>query len=203
MIERFASVPIRNQATLGGNIANASPIGDMPPVLLALDAKIVLDNGETERTIALKEFYVDYKKTTLAANEWIQAIQIPLLSDNQLLRVYKISKRMEDDISAVCVALCLQVDEGKISALKTGFGGVAATPISCELLESSLLGKTWHDHSNVDIGKQILNDAFSPIDDVRASANYRKLMLQNLWHRFWLETNNSQNAIATRVVNHA
>ena len=203
VIERFASVPIRNQATLGGNIANASPIGDMPPVLLALNASIMLDNGEKTRTIALKEFYVGYKKTTLRSGEWIRSIHIPLLAETQTLKVYKISKRMEDDISAVCMALKISVKDGKVTALRSGFGGVAATPTNCELLEASMVDKIWCHQQNVDAGKQILGEAFTPIDDVRASADYRSLMLQNLWHRFWLETNHNQHAISTRVVTHA
>ena len=203
LIERFASVPIRNQATLGGNIANASPIGDMPPVLLALNASIVLDNGEKTRTMALKEFFIDYKHTQLAKNEWVQSIHIPLPLISEKLKVYKISKRMEDDISAVCMAISLCLEDGKVIAIRTGFGGVAATPSCCEALEQALIGKYWHETSNIALGQQILSQAFSPIDDVRASAAYRIQMLQNLWHRFWLETNLSERAIATRVIDHA
>jgi len=203
VLERFASVPIRNQATLGGNIANASPIGDMPPVLLALNARIVLDNGETSRTIALKEFFVGYKQTTLTQHEWIQSIHIPLLTNAQILKVYKISKRMEDDISAVCMALTMTIADGKVSALCTGFGGVAATPVQCAALENKMVGKDWQQYTNVELGKQILSECFTPIDDVRASAAYRSQMLENLWHRFWIETTREQNQIATRVHTHA
>lgn len=203
LIERFASVPIRNQATLGGNIANASPIGDMPPVLLALNASVLLDNGNTSRTIALTDFFLDYKKTKLAKNEWISAILIPLPTEPHQLKVYKVSKRMEDDISAVCFAVSMRLEDGKVAAIHTGFGGVAATPSRCELLEQSLLGKIWHEQSSLELGQQILKDAFTPIDDVRASASYRRLMLQNLWHRFWLETNAHSQSIVTRVIDHA
>ncbi len=203
IIERFAGVPIRNQATLGGNIANASPIGDMAPVLIALNANIVLDNGAKTRVVALKDFFTDYKKTLLASNEWIQTIQIPLLCANQYLVAYKISKRFEDDISAVCVALTLTLKDGKVTQLRSGFGGVAATPTFCEQLESSLIGESWQSVDCVEKGKQILASAFTPIADVRASAQYRTQMLENLWHRFWLETNAQDNAIATRVTQHA
>lgn len=203
IMNRFASVPIRNQATLGGNIATASPIGDMPPILLALNAKVVLDNGENTRTVALKEFYLGYKHTVLRPNEWIQTIHIPLLSDQQILKVYKVSKRMEDDISAVCMAICLHLENGKVSGLGAGFGGVAATPAVCDALQACVLNKPWQHQSNIALGKQVLSEAFTPIDDVRATASYRQLMLQNLWHRFWLETNNDQHLIATRVVKHA
>ena len=203
IIERFASVPIRNQATLGGNIANASPIGDMAPVLIALNAELVLDNGAKTRNLAIKEFFTGYRTTKLEKNEWIQSIKIPLLSNDQHLVAYKISKRFEDDISAVCMALCLTVEDGKVTQLRTGFGGVAATPAYCEELESRLLGESWQDKKCVELGKQILATAFKPLDDVRATADYRKKMLENLWYRFWIETNAQQNAIATRVVQHA
>lgn len=203
LIERFASLPIRNQATLGGNIANASPIGDMPPVLMALGASVVLDNGEQLRSLALNEFFVDYKQTRLAQHEWVHAIKIPLPSPNQVIKAYKISKRMEDDISAVCMAVSITLDNGKVSDIQTGFGGVAATPMRCDGLEQAILGKTWQHSSNVDLGQQALKRSFAPIDDVRASAAYRMQMLQNLWHRFWLETNAQESAIPTRVIDHA
>lgn len=203
VIERFASVPIRNQASLGGNIANASPIGDMPPVLLALNASLVIDNGAGSRTIALQDFFVDYKQTRLGKNEWLRFIDIPLPSANQVIKVYKISKRMEDDISAVCMAVCIGLDNGKVTSLSTGFGGVAAIPSQCEKLAQALIGKIWKSSDNLGLGQDILKTAFSPIDDVRASADYRVQMLQNLWHRFWLETNANQLSIATRVIDHA
>jgi xanthine dehydrogenase small subunit len=203
IIERFASIPIRNQATLGGNIAGASPIGDMAPVLISLHASVVVDNGINTRTLPLRGFFTGYRTTQLAKNEWIHSINIPLLSANQHLVAYKISKRFEDDISAVCMALNLTVENGKVTQLSTGFGGVAATPAFCEKLETSLVGASWHHKSCVDIGQNILASAFTPLSDVRASAQYRNKMMVNLWHRFWLETNAQDNAIATRVIQHA
>ncbi|MFT5276455.1 MAG: xanthine dehydrogenase small subunit [Glaciecola sp.] len=203
IIERFASVPIRNQATLGGNIAGASPIGDMAPVLIALNASVILDNGASTRTVVLREFFTGYRQTQLSQGEWIHSIEIPLLKPNQHLVAYKISKRFEDDISAVCMALNLTLDQGVVTRLSTGFGGVAATPAFCADLEQEIVGKIWKKSECVDIGKQILTSAFTPIDDVRATAEYRIQMLENLWHRFWLETNAQDNAIATRVIQHA
>ncbi len=203
IFERFASVPIRNQATIGGNIANASPIGDLPPVLLALNATLLLDDGENVREISVREFFTGYKQTRLNENEWIQAIRIPLLKKTQQLKVYKVSKRIEDDISAVCMAMCIDVEDGNVKTLHSGFGGVAATPSFCAALESEMLGKNWDEQNNVILGKESLATAFQPIGDVRASATYRKQVLQNLWHRFWLETNQSQLNIQTRVIEHA
>ncbi len=204
IVERFASLPIRNQATLGGNIANASPIGDMPPVMLALNANVLVDSGDSVRRIPINEFFVDYRKTKLQKNEWIDAIEVPLPESKNQIRAYKISKRFEDDISAVCAAFNLALDEKNcIKALSTGFGGLAATPIQSSLLQDSLIGKHWASKETLTLGKSILQDAFAPIDDVRASAAYRRTVVVNLWHRFWLETNTSTQKIATRVIEHA
>jgi len=202
LITRFASLPIRNQATLGGNIANASPIGDMPPALLALGASLHLDNGQQVRVIPLKGFFIGYRQTQLEKGEWISAIEIPLLSKDNNVAAYKISKRMEDDISAVCAVFNLTLVDGVVTSLQTGFGGVAATPETCPTLEGALIGKQWKSADCLHLGKQMLKDAFNPIDDVRASAAYRSQVLSNLWHRFWLE-NQAQNTIETRVVQHA
>ncbi len=198
IVERFASLPIRNQATLGGNIANASPIGDMPPVLIALQAKVVLDKGDNQRTVPLGNFFTGYKHTVLEQGEWIHSIVIPLPSANTQIRAYKISKRNEDDISAVCAVFALTTENNKVTAIHSGFGGVAATPMSCDQL-NELVGRNWADADTMALGKKALVDAFTPIDDVRASAEYRKQMLGNLWHRFWLETHTQDGMIPVRV----
>lgn len=197
LLWRFASTPIRNQATLGGNVANASPIGDMPPALLALDAQIHLDNGSARRVIPAKEFFTGYRQTQLATDEWIEAITIPFKTQDSKLRAYKVSKRFEDDISAVCAVFILQTVDGKVAKLANGFGGVAAMPASADDLIHQLLGKRWKDKATYELGKTILEKSFQPIDDVRASATYRQKIIVNLWYRFWLETT---NAIETRVL---
>lgn len=199
LVSRFASHPVRNQATLGGNVANASPIGDLPPVLLALNATIHLDNGETRRSVKAADFFLAYRQTAMQQGEWIEGIFLPFLSNNSHLQAYKISKRMEDDISAVCAVFNLQLDDNKVTALGCGFGGVAATPASIEL-ESLLKGKTWSDAATFELGKTLLSSSFEPIDDVRASKEYRQQMLLSLWHRFWLQTNRQSQVIATRVI---
>ncbi|GAA0852224.1 xanthine dehydrogenase small subunit [Aliiglaciecola litoralis] len=203
LLWRFASVPIRNQASLGGNVANASPIGDMPPVLLALQAQIVTDNGNTQRMIAAADFFTGYRRTALQPNEWIRAIRLPLLTQNHILRAYKVSKRFEDDISAVCAVFCLRLNNHIIEAVNSGFGGVAATPVSAIELQSALLGLDWRLSSTKEKGAEVLRHAFEPIDDVRASAHYRKQIIENLWHRYWLETNNEESKIETRVIHYA
>jgi len=202
LITRFASLPIRNQATLGGNVANASPIGDMPPALLALNAIVHIDNGEQRRTVPIDDFFKGYRQTDLAKNEWLSALELPFVSDSHRIAAYKISKRLEDDISAVCAVFNVTVNDGVITEMSTGFGGVAATTVKCEALEKALTGRALASSECLNLGKQILFDAFDPIDDVRATAQYRKTVLANLWHRFWLE-NQTQNAIETQVVQHA
>jgi len=202
LITRFASLPIRNQATIGGNVANASPIGDMPPLLLALNAILHIDNGDDVNTMPISAFFTGYRETRLAKGEWISAIEIPLKQPSQALAAYKISKRFEDDISAVCAVFNVTIENGKVEAISSGFGGVAATPTTCDALERALKGKQFSSTECLHLGKQILFDAFTPIDDVRATAEYRKKVLANLWHRFWLE-NQSVSKIETRVVQHA
>jgi xanthine dehydrogenase small subunit len=199
LLNRFASYPIRNQATLGGNVANASPIGDMPPVLLALNAQILLDDGQCRRKVLAREFFLDYRLTAMQKGEWIEAIFIPFISPTAKLRAYKISKRMEDDISAVCAVFHLELVGGLVSKLACGFGGVAAIPVSIEL-NSLLSGQPWIAAATYELAVPLINQSFSPIDDVRASKDYRQQMLVNLWRRFWLETNSQQQSIATRVV---
>jgi xanthine dehydrogenase small subunit len=200
LLWRFASVPIRNQATLGGNVANASPIGDMPPALLALKAQIHVDDGKVRRVIPVAEFFSGYRQTQLRTGEWIEAIFVPFKNNNTQLRAYKVSKRQEDDISAVCAVFSIELKDNKISSLTNGFGGVAATPVVVTDLDSMLIGKNWADKNTCKMGKEILSKAFTPIDDVRASAAYRQKIVTNLWQRFWLETNQQSREIATRVV---
>ena len=202
LFHRFASLPIRNQATLGGNVANASPIGDMPPVLLALGANIIADNGSQQRSIAAHQFFTGYRQTALASDEWICRIDIPQLKTNERMAAYKISKRMEDDISAVCAIFKITLyDKQQLLNVSNGIGGVAATPVSCEALATQLIGQCWHDKTCLSVGSELLRNAFNPIDDVRASAHYRNTVLANLWKRFFYETQASP--IQTRVVNYA
>lgn len=199
LFTRFASYPIRNQATLGGNVANASPIGDMPPVLLALNAVIHLDNGKIRRTVKAKDFFLDYRRTAMQKGEWIEGIFIPFLSKKAELKAYKISKRTEDDISAVCAVFNIELHNGLVSNISCGFGGVAATPVSLEL-KSLLAGKKWATTITYELAIPLLAESFTPLNDVRASKAYRLEMLVNLWHRFWLETTTQQHTISTRVV---
>jgi xanthine dehydrogenase small subunit len=183
--ERFASLPIRNAATLGGNVVGGSPIGDSMPVLLALDAQLLLQRGEMQRTVALKDFYLGYQKKDLQAGEFLRRILIPKRSQGSTalkLAVYKISKRFEDDISAVCAALAFEVEGGVIATARLGFGGVAATPVRASSVEAAVQGQAFTP-ATLESAATLLEAAFTPLSDHRASAKYRRLMCGNALRR--------------------
>jgi xanthine dehydrogenase small subunit len=184
---RFASPPIRNAGTMGGNVANGSPIGDSPPVLMALAAQIVLRRGDRVRTLPLREFYLDYMKNRLEAGEFVQALVVPAPQPGWQVRAYKISKRFDCDISAVCAALAIRLDGDTVAAVRFAFGGMAAIARHADRAEAALTGKPWN-QASVDAAKRALGEDFTPLTDMRASAAYRLQVAQNLLQRFWLET---------------
>ena len=184
---RFASPPIRNAGTMGGNVANGSPIGDAPPVLMALDAQIVLRKGERVRTMPLRQFYVDYMKNRLEAGEFVQGLTVPVPQPGWQVRAHKISKRFDCDISAVCAALAVKLDGDSIAGVRFVFGGMAAIVRHAERAEAAVLGQPWT-QATVDAAKRALADDFTPLTDMRASADYRLQVAKNLLQRFWLET---------------
>ena len=196
---RFASVPIRNAGTLGGNIANGSPIGDSMPVLIALGANIVLRRGDTQRELPLEGFYVDYQKTALAPGEFVALIRVPKAVAGVAIRTYKVSKRFDQDISAVFVCFRLQREGGLVTDIRIGCGGMAAIPKRASKCEQALNGKPW-DAATIAQAQQALADDFTPLSDMRATATYRRLALANLLQRFYLETNGSKTA--TRVLDY-
>ena len=184
---RFAGLPVRNSGTLGGNVTNGSPIGDSMPLLIALRGQLVLASLRGERRMPVEDFYIGYRKNQLAADEILAFIDVPLASSDQWLRADKISKRYDDDISAVCLAVRLQLQGGLVSDVSIGAGGVAATPVRARRTEEALLGKTW----NAELIEQVmpvLHDEFAPISDMRASADYRRRVLANLLQRLWWQT---------------
>ncbi|MEO8278231.1 MAG: xanthine dehydrogenase small subunit [Ideonella sp.] len=187
---RFASPPIRHAGTMGGNVANGSPIGDSAPVLMALGASLLLRRGPARRTVALDDFYLDYMKNALQPGEFVEAIDVPaaiLSAADARLRAYKISKRFDCDISAVCGAFWLRLDGDQVAEVRLVFGGMAATVKRAARAEAALLGKPWS-QASVDVAKTALAEDFKPLTDMRASADYRKRVVQNLLQRFWLET---------------
>ncbi len=184
---RFASPPIRNAATLGGNLANGSPIGDSMPVLIAIGATVVLHSGNETRELPLEEFYLDYQKTALRRGEILTLLRIPLPRPHSHLRTYKISKRFDQDISAVCGAYRLDLDGTKVSSIRIAYGGVAAVPKRAPACEKRLTGHTWNEAS-VRAAMAMLDRDFTPISDMRATAEYRRLITRNLLFKFYLQT---------------
>ncbi|MEX1215632.1 xanthine dehydrogenase small subunit [Saccharospirillum sp.] len=196
-LERLGSRPIRNRGTLGGNLGNASPIGDTPPLLIALGASVTLSNGHTERSVPVSELITGYRQTVLAEDEWIDTIHIPRRKPGSQLRAYKISKRFEDDISTVCAVFYLETDHNdKVTCLRASFGGLAATPLVLSDWQKQLTGQHWPSVAVNELS-QTLADNLAPIDDVRASARYRVQVTANLFKRFHLET--TQPDIRSRV----
>ncbi|WP_342649314.1 xanthine dehydrogenase small subunit [Pseudomonas sp. REB1044] len=199
LLQRFASLQIRNQGTLGGNIGNASPIGDSPPLLIALNAEIVLRQGERQRTLALEDYFIDYRITARQDSEFIETIRVPRASADWTLRAYKVSKRLDDDISAVCAAFNLSLDDGTVAGARIAFGGMAAIPKRARACEAALLGKPWNS-ATLERACQALAEDFSPLSDFRASQAYRLLTAQNLLRKYFIEQQSP--SFATRVTDH-
>jgi len=187
MWERFASVPIRNAGTLGGNVANGSPIGDSMPGLIALGARVVLQSVRGTRTIPLEDLYVDYMKKAMAADEIVAAVEVPFPAADLQFRTYKLAKRYDSDISAVCAAFALRVQAGRIAHARVAFGGVAATPKRAAATEQALLGQPWNE-ATARAAMAALDGDYKPLTDMRASADYRSATTRNLLYRFFLET---------------
>ncbi len=171
-LQRFASLPIKNWATIGGNIANASPIGDMAPVLIALESKLKLRKGKSTRIIELEDFFVSYKKTLLEASEFIESIVIPKPSKKEQLITHKISKRYEDDISAVCMAINVKTKNSVPQSVRIGMGGMSGIPQRAIELEKVFLD-SWDNAELMSSAYEALNRQFTPFSDVRASSEFR------------------------------
>jgi xanthine dehydrogenase small subunit len=188
---RFAGLPVRNSGTLGGNVANGSPIGDSMPLLIACGANVVLmrtaRGAVRHRELPLEQLYTGYRQNVMAPDEVLAWIKVPRPVRQERLRVYKISKRFDDDISAVCLALNLQISQGRVKAVSIGAGGVAATPARAVRTEAALRGQPWT-QATVSHAIGVLRAEFQPISDMRASAAYRSEVLGNLLQRYWLES---------------
>lgn len=185
LFPQFASRLIRNSATFGGNLGTGSPIGDSAPVLLALDASLVLYSTEGERTVPISEYFTGYRQTVRKTGEFIRAIRIPLpLSETTAF--YKVAKRRFDDISSVSTAFAMQLDEGRISSIRIGMGGVAATPIRAQAAEQYLVNKPWTEET-VREASSLMTAESTPMDDHRASSRYRSSMLEQSVLRFYAQ----------------
>jgi xanthine dehydrogenase small subunit len=197
MIRRIGSRQIRNRGTIGGNIANASPIGDSPPPLLALDATVVLRRGDVRRRVALDAFFTGYRRTVLAPSEFIERIDVPVPAAGEVFRCYKVSKRFDQDISAVCAAFRLRLEDGIVGDMRVGFGGMAATPVRVRAVEEALVGRPWTE-ATVRLAQAVLDGALTPLSDMRASAGYRRTVARNLLFKCFLET--GATTAVTRLV---
>lgn len=196
LVRRIGSVQVRNSGTLGGNIANGSPIGDTPPPLIALNATLEIAGANGGRRLPLEDFFIDYGKQDLQPGEYVRAIHIPKTPENTLFRTYKISKRFNQDISALCGAFALDIVDGIVQDARIAYGGMAATPKRALACEAALSGHAWCTDT-VEAAAFALSKDFTPISDMRASAEYRLHVAQNLLRKVWLE---SQATSRTRIL---
>lgn len=194
MLHWFAARQVRNRATLGGNIGTASPIGDLPPVLLALDAEIKIVSADGDRSLPLSEFFKGYRLTDLKTGEVIVSVKIPKGmppgATRRLSQSYKIGKRGTDDISIVAAAFTVDLDQqNTVVQARLAYGGVAATPARAIAVENLLIGRSW-DATTVQVAKAALSKAFTPLTDLRGSADYRQRLIVNLFEKFFVEMSN-------------
>ncbi len=186
LLLRFGSDQVRNQATIGGNIGSASPIGDLPPLLLALDATLTLQCGDSSRVVPIQDYFLGYRKTCLQAGEFVLQIHIPIPAEDSIFAVHKISKRTEDDISSVCMAIHLPQNNGVTHDARLAFGGMAAIPVRAYGTEGVLEAKVYN-QTTVDDAQAALATELQPISDARASASYRLQVAKNLLQRVLME----------------
>jgi xanthine dehydrogenase small subunit len=182
MLRRYASVQVRNAATIGGNIANGSPIGDGPPALIALGATLHLRRGDARREMALEDFFIEYRKQDRLPGEFVEGVTIPATAP--ALRCYKISKRFDQDISAVCGCFNVTVEAGRVTGARIGFGGMAGIPKRAAAVEAALIGREWS-LGTVEAALPAFARDFQPLTDMRASADYRLITAQNLLRRYF------------------
>jgi xanthine dehydrogenase small subunit len=193
---RFASPPIRNAGTLCGNIANGSPIGDSMPFLITLGASVELRRGDQTRSLPLEELYLGYQKKALLAGEFVTAVRIPLPQAGYAVASYKIAKRFDQDISAVCGAYALKLCDGAVTDARIAYGGMAAIPQRALRTEASLVGQPWSE-ATIETALHSIAEDYTPLTDMRASDRYRLQVAGNLLKRFYYE--HSDTDIPSRV----
>ena len=195
IMRRFASPPIRNAGTLCGNVANGSPIGDSMPALISLGAELVLRRGGWARTLPLDEFYPGYRETALQPSEFVQAVRVPIHPGfGRYFRSYKIAKRYDQDISAVCGAYFLRLEEDVVAEARVCYGGMAAVPQRAGQCEAALLGQPWNE-TTLATAIEALAEDYQPLTDMRATDAYRRRVAGNLLQRFYLETTGVETSI--------
>ncbi|PZU61057.1 MAG: xanthine dehydrogenase small subunit [Sphingobium sp.] len=195
LVRRIAGTQIRNAGTIGGNIANGSPIGDMPPALIALGATLTLRVGATRRTMPLEDFFIAYGKQDRAPGEFVERIFVPRPVEGTLIRITKLSRRFDSDISAVCGAFAIGLAGGRVSSARIAFGGMAGTPQRASACEAALTGAAWSE-ATVEAAVQAMASDYSPLTDVRGSSAYRIAAAANLLRRLWHETQNPGESVS-------
>ena len=196
MAQRFGSPPVRNSGTLCGNLANGSPIGDSLPVMIALDAEVVLRRGVRIRHVPLERFYLAYQRTALEPGEFVMSVKVPAPRAQRWVAGYKVSKRFDQDISAIAVAVCIEVADGCVICARIAFGGMAAVAARALATEGSLIGAPWNEAS-IDAAVAKLAEDFKPLTDMRASSAYRLQTAGNLLRRFYFEHGGSTDLTRT------
>lgn len=194
LVDRIGGEQVRAMGTIGGNIANGSPIGDMPPPLIALGATVTLRKGAKRRTVPLEKFFIAYGKQDRKPGEFVERVDIPKPGKRDLFAVYKVSKRRDEDITAVLGAFRVTLSNGKVAEVRLAFGGMAGTPMRAARAERALSGTAWSEAA-VRSAMAALAEDFKPLSDWRASADYRLLVAQNLLLRFWLENGGSPQPV--------
>ncbi|MBB5702291.1 xanthine dehydrogenase small subunit [Ochrobactrum daejeonense] len=191
LINRIGGEQVRNMGTIGGNIANGSPIGDTPPPLIALGATLTLRKGAERRTIPLEEFFIAYGKQDRAPGEFVEAVHVPVPVEGSHFAIYKVSKRFEEDITATLGAFYLTLDAARnVATVRIAYGGMAATPKRADAVEAALKGKPWEE-ATVESALEAYARDYAPLTDMRATAEYRLLAARNLLRRFFAETDGS------------
>ncbi len=199
LIKRIGSRQIRNMGTIGGNIGNASPIGDTPPCLIALDAVLSLHSRDGPRHMPIEDFFLDYRKTDLRPGEFIRSVRIPKPKEGEAFRTYKISKRYDQDISSVIGAYRIAVADGSVRDARIAYGGMAATPKRARASEAAITGSAWTEDALMQAARAVDED-FEPLSDHRASAAYRSMVAKNLFARLWRDVSGADEPLDVALI---
>ncbi|MES2442371.1 MAG: xanthine dehydrogenase small subunit [Pseudomonadota bacterium] len=186
LVRRIGGLQVRNAGTIGGNIANGSPIGDMPPALIALDAELTLRCGGVRRTMPLETFFLSYGKQDRQPGEWVESVRIPRPAPGTLIRIAKLSKRFDSDISTLLGAFAIRIENGVVTQARIAFGGMAGIPARAPAAEAALTGHPWSE-ATIEAAATRLAQDFQPLSDLRGSAEYRRTAAANLLRRLWLD----------------
>jgi xanthine dehydrogenase small subunit len=186
LVRRIGGLQVRNAGTIGGNIANGSPIGDMPPALIALGAELNLRSGDERRTVRLEDFFLAYGRQDRRPGEFVESVRVPRPAPGTAIKIVKLSKRFDSDISALCGAFALRVEGERIAGARIAFGGMAGIPARAPACEAAMIGKSWSDET-IEAAAEALADDFQPLTDLRGSAGYRLAAAANLVRRLRLD----------------